>query len=94
MNEFDDGSDDYDMDYADGGVTDMGHMEHEVGEVENDLVEGQVYALEFANHEGHGYNMMGRADSEQEEAEMMGYVCVEFERDVESEDEWILIGDI
>jgi hypothetical protein len=51
MNEFDDDFDDYDndcgMDYADGNDTDMCHAEHEVAEVENDLVEGRVCCAIF-----------------------------------------------
>jgi hypothetical protein len=100
MNEFDDDSNDYDndndyvMDYADGDVADMGHAEHEVGEVENDSMEGEMYAVHCAYHGSHGYDLMDHADYEKEEAEMMGYVYIEFERDVESEDEWTLIADI
>ncbi|KAF3323843.1 hypothetical protein FCM35_KLT11310 [Carex littledalei] len=105
-NEFDDVLEDYDndhdMDYADGDATDdIGYVEHEIGGVETDLVEKQVYGQDFTDHGGRSDDYeVGQNQTDdltggvEEEAEMMGYVYVEFEREVESEDEWLLIGNM
>ncbi|XP_078167337.1 uncharacterized protein LOC144562075 isoform X3 [Carex rostrata] len=74
-----DDSDDHDRDDSDGGSDDIGD-----GGGSDDSGDG-----------GGSDDMTGGVETkEEEEAEMMGYVYVEFEREVESEDEWVLIGNM
>lgn len=103
-NEFDDVLEDYDNDHGtdysddhdtddsdgdgDGDATDIGH-----GGRSDDIGDGG--GSDDSGHGGGSDDMTGGAETkEEEEAEKMGYVYLEFEREVESEDEWVLIGNM